>query len=150
MEIIVVERALSVKQPAASAIMSGAKNIENRTAEIPKTLEFPFWAAIHASKTPIPKKHMKQWETAFRTAGIMSLFDHKNTPRGVIIGLAKFVEDLDVDQNDGFSNWSETGKRGWRIQQVIELPEHIPILGKQTLFWKLPDEIKSNIRKQFA
>jgi hypothetical protein len=129
-----VRRALTVHEPWASAIASGAKLIENRSWPCP--LKLGDWIAIHAGKTL--DKDGAEW-----IAENIPSYQAVPVKQG-IIAIARF--DRNIKQSD--SPWF-VGPIGWEFSEVIALPKPIECRGQQGL-WTIPDTVCLRIGEAIA
>ena len=126
-------KAITIKQPWASLIVSGLKDIENRTWNCPKKY-LGKRVLIHAAKTSV-----KEGWSALNGMQIEKVSKHKDKlygdnedlPKGAIIGS---VEIVDCIQNHP-SPWAEKGVWNWVLANPILFPEPIPAKGKLS-FWE--------------
>lgn len=122
-------KALTVKQPWASLIVEGIKDIENRTWPT----KFRGRILIHAGVTKTSGSitdyinHEQNW--AFREKFWYSGLDFLE-PLGAIIGS---VEIVDCVQNHP-SIWAEQGKYNWVLANPIKFTQPIPAKGKLSLW----------------
>ena len=113
-------KAITIKQPWASLIVSGLKDIENRTWSCPKKY-LGKRVLIHAAKTSVKKG----W-SALNGMQIKKVSKHKDKlygdnedlPKGAIIGS---VEIVDCVQNHP-SLWAENGVWNWVLANPIYSP----------------------------
>lgn len=116
-------RALTIKQPWASAIAAGIKRVENRTWPPPARL-IGQRIAIHAGKATDPEGiafcRQLGWEPPV------------DLPKGVIIATA--IIDRVIDESD--DPWFQ-GPLGWVLRD-IEIIEPVSCNGKLGL-WPIPD-----------
>lgn len=115
-----VLKVLSVKQPWASLIVMGLKDVENRTW----TTRHRGRLIIHASKSP--------------DRDAMSLFDldSSQTPSGCLLGSVT-VSDVVTDSE---SDWASPGAFHWVLSDA-HVVEPVDIRGGLSL-WSLPDEYR--------
>ena len=114
-------KAITIKQPWASLIVSGLKDIENRTWSCPKKY-LGKRVLIHAAKTSV-----KEGWSALNGMQIKKVSKHKDKlygdnedlPKGAIIGS---VEIVDCVQNHP-SPWAEKGVWNWVLANPILFPE---------------------------
>lgn len=100
-------RILTVRQPWASLIVAGVKDIENRTWTTP----YRGLIAILASRgRPAP----------FHGSGAV-----KTLPRGVILGVVTLADIVETHS----SEWFE-GPYGWRLTDAREFVTPIPYMGQ--------------------
>ena len=123
-------KAITIKQPWASLIAAGLKDIENRTWKT----NFRGRVLIHAAKVSV-----KDGWSALNGMQIKKVSKHKyklygdneDLPKGAIIGS---VEIVDCVQNHP-SPWAEKGVWNWVLANPILFPEPIPAKGKLS-FWE--------------
>lgn len=122
-------KAITIKQPWASLIVHGIKNIENRSWRT----NFRGRVLIHASGSHGRKFSVDltdaQSKAAFATIAKETMFG--NMPFGSIIGS---VEIVDCVQNHP-SIWADKGVYNWVLANPILFPEPIPVKGKLS-FWE--------------
>lgn len=117
-------RALTVRQPWASAIVHGSKRVENRTRTCTPQL-----LAIHAACAGDPADGL---------------------PRRAILGVARvygavLLSELRRQARTDPRARSELdwalGPWCWRIDRVWCLPEPLPVARGQLGLWRLPDDV---------
>lgn len=136
-------KALSLTQPWATAIILGVKQVETRSW----STNYRGLIAIHAAKT-FPKWAKDFANTEYTLGRLPCIY-----PLGAIIGLAKIAEvgrtefvQFAVSAIERlYGDYSE-GRYGWRLTDVIALPEPIPCKGALGL-WNVPQDIETLIRK---
>ncbi len=112
MENLIQMKAISVKQPWASLIVSGLKDVENRTWPT----KFRGRILIHASKNPVPGK----WN-ALNSRQIKKILDHNisiadcKLPYSAIIGCVDIVDCV----KDYPSVWAESGAWNWVLKNPV-------------------------------
>lgn len=138
MDMIEVERALSLWQPYAWAVASGHKRIENRTWQPRKAVGT--WVAIHASLT-VAKGALE--EVASITGA------EPRIVRGAVVGVARLHEvirsGMDVDQLSTEDKIWFNGPYGWFFKDAIELSDPIPCRGYQSL-WHLGADVLTTLK----
>lgn len=123
-------KALSVRQPWASAIISGAKQIENRTWAPPEDLlGSRIW--IHAARSLSSDPEA----LALCCANVEDLV------LGAILGSVVIDSVVTDDPRDRFGPWW-SGPVGWILRDPIPLAQPIPMSGRLGLWW--PDRICSS------
>jgi hypothetical protein len=132
-------RAITVRQPHAFAIMSGEKDVENRSW-LPN-LNLPAFIAVHAAKHRGPRSTELEAEETVRQrlsdAGI-KMPDAASLPKGALLGLAYIDGCLPpLKENLG---WALAGHHRWHIAKVIGLSQPIPCSGQLGL-WEVPSKI---------
>lgn len=121
-------RVLTVRQPHASAIVLGHKDVENRSRRFP--LPFDTMIAIHAGKAPSP----------IELAVPIELPDE--LPTGVIIGTVRVVacvwdeariEARRLSYTLTWSPWAIPGYWHWLLEGARPLPTPVPCKGRIAL-----------------
>lgn len=124
-------KAITIKQPWASLICEGIKDIENRTWKTNYRGRVLVHAAgCHGKKFKI-KLTDEQMKIAFPVIGKKCISE--NIPFGSIIGS---VEITDCVQNHP-SIWAEKDCWNWVLANPVLFPEPIPCKGKLS-FWEYP------------
>ena len=124
-------RALSVRQPWATAILVGGKDIENRSWPT----RYRGRIAIHAGQQldvaalPVVAARLGVTEAALRQA-----------PRGALLGTVEVVDCVATHP----SLWFE-GPYGFVLRHPVALAEPIALRGRLNLF-TLPEEIAARLR----
>jgi hypothetical protein len=128
-------RALTLKQPWASAIFNG-KIIENRTW-VPSDKVLPVGArfAIHAGMS-FAKEGAKWIEENFEIC-----YNPESVPYGAILGTVVYQGYITESDNPWFF-----GPYGWILSDIQPLEEPIRIKGKLRL-WVVPPEIEHMINQ---
>lgn len=123
-------KALSVKQPWASLIVSGAKDIENRTRCLPLAFEIPQRIYVHAS--------LKDDQGAMQDRDLLTLMviSPDSFPRGAIIGAVTIVGCIHANSA---SKWFE-GPHGFMLEDAVKYETPIPCKGALG-FWTPPDDV---------
>lgn len=121
-------KAITIKQPWASLIVHGIKNIENRSWQT----NFRGRVLIHSSaKGDIAKFGCLQPNQRLKVLNTpMSRICFNDLPFGSIIGS---VEIVDCVQNHP-SIWADKGVYNWVLTNPILFPEPIPVKGKLSLW----------------
>jgi hypothetical protein len=130
-------KGFSIKQPWASLIVKGIKNIENRGWG----KDNQKWFLIHSSQS-YDKNALITKESIVKK---LKTIKWKNYPTGGIIGIAhiKNIEsDCDVDKYI----WA-TGPKCWHIDFAYEFDNLIPCLGSLS-FWKPKEESMATVKKE--
>jgi RimJ/RimL family protein N-acetyltransferase len=113
-EVIVITKALTLKEPWASLILTSGKNIENRTWALPPQY-IDQWIALHTSKTA-DQENCNRYSVFPKEGGL-----------GAIIGAIKFV---DCHRNWQSSDWCVYGQHHWVIdREKITLNIPVPYRG---------------------
>lgn len=152
-------RAITIRQPWADAIETGAKNVENRTW-VSRQLQIGDQLAIHAGATAangaalvymLEKRGIAVWGVARRS-------QHYGTT-GAVIAVVDYLgahEDTDEDPHDVApwreccgSPWAFRGARHWVLGNVQHLRAPVPVPGGGRLgVWTLPDDVEADVRRQ--
>lgn len=134
-------KALSIKQPWASLIVNGIKDIENRDWRT----YFRGFVAIHSSA----KLDRDEMESA---CGLMrgfvprfsaARFQQDKFPLGAIIGVAEIVDCVESSESPWFM-----GDFGFVIRNAVAFPAPIACKGA-LLFWEVPESLMPNVRRQY-
>lgn len=131
-------KAITVKQPWASLIVHGIKDIENRTWPCPKRY-IGKRVLIHASSFPVKMVNpnnifsKQQWDSL--SMGLQrEIICGYNEPTSAIIGS---VEIVDCVQNHP-SIWAEKGVYNWVLANSITYNEPIENVKGKLSFWDYP------------
>lgn len=136
-----IMKAITIKQPWASLIVHGIKDIENRTWACPRKYigqrVFIHAAGSHGRKFSINLTDA-QTKAAFATIAIETMFG--NMPFGSIIGS---VEIVDCSINHP-SIWAEKGIYNWILANPILFNKPIENVKGKLSFWDYPgiNEVK--------
>lgn len=124
-------RTLTVKQPWATLIAEGVKDVENRTWHT----KYRGPLAIHAGMAYDDAAHQ------FPAAAHAFLHDDRirklrvpDLPRGAIVAVVELVSchswrDCRQDNGNLCSEWAEVGTTHWTLELVGKLPEPMPWTG---------------------
>ena len=133
-------KALSVRKPWAWLIVSGSKDIENRTWPPPKTMGLPQRIYIH-----VPVTHADDSMTWLMDHGcdpMYALMMHSDLyATRAIIGEVTVVDCVTESDSAWFS-----GPYGWVLEDAVEYPDPIPCRGAQKL-WTPPDDVLAQVRE---
>jgi hypothetical protein len=131
-------RALTVRQPWASAIAYGSKRVENRTYAFPRGLA-GLMIAIHAGKGHDPDAALPigcSWPEV------------KAHPLGAVLAVATVTGHCQPWECDGAcSPWAVRGQDHWHLGDVRPLTDPVPCKGALGL-WRLPVDIEQAVRAQ--
>lgn len=117
--------ALSVQQPWASLLVSGVKDVENRTWRT----KYRGWLFVHASARPD------------RYAADVADEHHlTGAPLGVVLGAVRLVDCVRYHESD----WALPDQWNWVVDGAKALPEPVPCKGALGL-WALPDDVAAQI-----
>lgn len=142
-------KAISVRQPWASLIISGAKRIETRSWPAPKAM----WGQrilVHSSANWSTQECALTFQEPFKSAlGITSEYP-LTLPFGSIIGSVSLVECKRVEaltqrswEEDQFGNF-DPGRWGWVLCDPAPLSEPIAARGRLG-FWSFPGIISHSV-----
>ena len=159
-------RALSLTQPWASLVATGAKQIETRSWSTP--VRGPI--AIHAAKNfPAWAKEnciYSYFQRALEPIGINSLDDLHLLPTGAIIAVADLAACVSTNggvlnldgktykaplpgtPENAFGDFSRN-RYMYFLENVCQLPEPIPCRGALS-FWEVPEDINQQILNLIA
>lgn len=134
-------KAISVRQPYATLIMLGLKQIETKTTNT----KFRGTIMIHASATMGPRE---------RAVALREGFDPDALPRGVLLGSvqivdAKPVEELNPDSTERSVGDYSPGRWGWTLANPRALITLLACKGALS-FWKVPAEVMTLVQEQIA
>ncbi len=126
-------RALSLRQPWASLVVAGLKDVENRRWRT--TYRGPI--LIHAARTeesgaalaPLPEGALR-W--------LRERAENGTLPRGALLGHVRLIDI--VQDADAFSPWAMPGAEIWHwlLAHAVAFPEPVPWRGLPGLF-EVPD-----------
>lgn len=135
-------QALTIKQPWATLIMRGGKDVENRNWGTTLRGEI----AIHASKGLDPDelahacRFLAPWVPRFSEARFCA--EAATYPTGCIIGVARVVGCVTESDSPWF-----VGPFGIVMADTIELVDPLPLRGALG-FWQVPDVTQRLLRAQ--
>lgn len=156
-------RALTIREPWASALVYGCKRIENRTWVPPEVIRGEM-IALHTSKQSLGSKQVREDAAELREAELFD-FDTERARLGHIIGVAQVAGVVVNDPNEGTGWWwftdetrafAETlavtidqrwlipGCVGWILSEVHELATPVPARGMLGC-WKLSPDIEAAV-----
>ena len=138
-------KALSLLQPWASLVVSGAKNIENRSWHLPKAMLGETWF-VHASAR-LDKGEVESARRMLEKINEVSdqaLQMPEELPLGGIIGMARSTACLCPDtwnpeQPAKLSPWWFSNQHGFVLEDRHPLP-FVPCKGALS-FWTVPDDV---------
>lgn len=126
-------KAISIKQPWASLIAHGIKDVENRTWKCPKKY-IGQRVLIHASM--VGRKTYSIPERLFNNSKVFSIIESKELPKGAILGSVVIA---DCVQNHP-SVWAEKGCWNWVLKDAILFDKPIEGVKGKLSFWIPKDE----------
>ncbi|WP_121751229.1 hypothetical protein [Streptomyces sp. E2N166] len=126
---------ISVKQPYAACILTGAKPVENR----PRPWK-PGWVLLHASKTI--DQHALRLPLVGRTIRGRQLVT------GAVLGVARITDcHQDADRSAPCSEWAHPEAWHLVLDDVQELPLPVPARG-QVVPWKPSPDLVRRVFQQ--
>lgn len=160
-------KALTLREPWASAVVFGTKRVENRTWQPPADVLGEF-IAIHVAKTYGPGERENSYHLDLEGLLPSNLASGgellaKPPTLGCIIGLAQVVAvipqlGLDEDayiteQYDGkprmveLAPWYISGCYGWVLDNVASFPRPVPVRGMLGC-WSVPESVEDELAAQ--
>lgn len=124
-------KTITIKQPWASLIVSGLKDIENRSWKT----NFRGRVLIHAGKARDKQYGMPR--ELFANDKVYSVITEKELPQGAIIGS---VEIVDCVKNHP-SSWAIEGDWHWVLANPVMFPEPITGVKGKLSFWDYDGEL---------
>lgn len=131
-------KAITIKQPWASLIVSGLKDIENRTWKT----NFRGRVLIHAGKARekhlmISREVFADEKVQFADDKVQSIINANELPQGAILGS---VEIVDCVQNHP-SPWAEKGVWNWVLANPVMFDKPITGVKGKLSFWDYDGEL---------
>ncbi|WP_431331503.1 hypothetical protein ACPZ13_37015 (plasmid) [Streptomyces sp. IPPR8] len=128
-------RGISVKQPYAAAILTGAKRVENRSQPWK-----PGWVLLHASKAiDQPARRLPLVARTIRDRQLVT---------GAVLGVARITDcHQDTDRSTPCSEWAHPGAWHLVLDDVQELPLPVPARG-QVVPWKPSPDLLRRVFQQ--
>lgn len=127
-------KALTLRQPWASAIMAGVKKVENRNWAPKAIKDGPMWILIHAGRGNDSVDLSDLWDAE----GVTGQIYPDRWPRG-LLGMALIESVVLIGDYDMDDPWA-IGPKLWIISEVRELAVPIPCKGALGL-WEIPDGV---------
>jgi hypothetical protein len=119
-------RIITIKQPWASLIVAGIKDVENRSWPFPSTLTLPFTIAVHAGAKLDPKSTADELPTR-AVVGLVDVVDCR-------IGLHT------AGRYDGCdSPWAIPGQHHWVLANPVKFADPVPATGRMGLMPVSPE-----------
>lgn len=139
-------KAITVKQPWASAIASGMKTVENRTRPHPWNKAIGQRIAIHAGQTwdrtadgyrpPLltvwEADLRNRWKNSYPTAALLTYTIPGSLPQGFILATATLSSIHVCD--GGCSEWAQPGQHHLTLTDIVTLQEPIAAKGQLGLW----------------
>lgn len=126
-------RGISVKQPWTTAIVTGAKTIENR----PQPWSWRGLVLLHAG--------LQTDRPALRLPHVARTIRGRDLPTGAVIGVARLTGC--PDGSPPCTEWAEPGQWHLELTDVQELALPIPARG-QLEPWKPTEDLVAQVRQQ--
>ena len=138
-------KAITIKQPYASLIVEGLKDIENRTWKCPEKyigkrvmIHASYATSDHIIRRALNDAQYSEYIKRFKHSGLDFL-----EPKGAIIGSVKIVDCLRHSYHsirDTKSIWAEKDCWHWVLANPIKFPKPIFVMGRLG-FWESECEI---------
>jgi hypothetical protein len=140
-------KAITLRHPWPWAVCRLGKRIENRHWR-PHGLPIGEWSAIHGGAPPKNLDGLDDVRCEAR--GLISRFGHQLTPpltlRDAILPGIVAVYRFGGVLTESDDPWFE-GPIGWKLDDLIVLPEAVPCRGAQGL-WPVPEDVLAEVRRQ--
>ena len=156
-------RALTVRQPWATAIMWGGKDVENRPRRtlhrgpllIHAGLAHPDWAE-YLDVRALSGQVFGWLDTRRHSAAEVErarFWPEHTGALGVILGVASVVGCHHASEDHGgqgnCSRWAWDGRWHWQLAAVRPFSRPVPCKGRLGL-WRLPDEVEAAVQEQLS
>lgn len=139
---VVPFKCLSIRQPWASYVVRGYKDIENRDWRT--SYRGPLW--IHAGKKVVGDVGRAKLTFNQITGELSPAMD--NLPRGAIIGIVRLTDVLEPEENQ-FEEWGETYSYGFKLEDPERI-EPIACKGKLNIFTPDARSVIEGVREAFG
>lgn len=141
-------KSLTVRQPWASCIAFGGKDIENRSWSTPHR----GLVAIHAGKGvdwDVPDHAWTSAGLAPYRKGARRAAWTASLPLGAVVAIARLADCHDATGTDycSCSTWAMAHQWHWELADVRPLPQPVPCKGALGL-WNLPEDIEAAVTAQ--
>lgn len=124
--------ALSIRQPYAEAIVTGIKDIENRTWPV----RFRGRIFVHAAKAP-------SWDAFEYYPELEAVFPASyEYPLGAIVGEVDITDCVELSSSRWFA-----GPFGFVLRNAVRYDEPVAVSGKLGL-WRVPDNVRCELADQ--
>lgn len=127
-------RMLKVKQPWAEALVTGQKNVENRTWKLRPSTGFPAWVLVVSSKSVPTAETMKDYVSRLTLQGGPgatgpgpAILAKNDFVRGKIVGMVRIVGCYPQDQMPIRSVWYNPPDIGWVVDEALAFEEPIDL-----------------------
>lgn len=133
-------RAQSIRNPWAWALAAGHKPVENRKTPLWKN-QIDKWTLIHSG---VARPTHALVALVEQLAGPMP--EWAATGPGAIVGALRYercLTNVEAYENEAFRPWVTEGGYCYVVGDAVlfEEDEHIPLVGRQTLFWDVGPEL---------
>lgn len=135
-------KALTVKRPWAWAIVSGQKDIENRSRRTHHRGELLIHAGTGWDGHPTVLEKLIRLGVEIPSPVDPETVDHPYFASGAIIGSVQVVNCI----TESWSPWAVPGYHHWLLRDAIVFPEPIPCRGMLGL-WTVPDEVRERVER---
>lgn len=137
-------RALTVRQPFASAIAVGGKRVENRPARVRLRGTF----AVHAGLSPDWTAPDLAWLAAGQDPAGRGTGAEFTLPLGSVVAVAELTG-CHWGGSRCCGEWDIPSCWHWELSDVRPLAVPVACLGSRG-WWTLPDEVESAVRAQLG
>lgn len=134
------DRALSIRDPFAQAILYGDKRVENRSWKPPKAYRDGGRVAIHVSQTfgPEERAAVKRLEKSG-----LYVWNRGRFHPGCIIGGAT-IDEVTGSSDDPW--WDDETEWGWVLRDIVP---YVPVRVSGFLrLWTIPEEIQKQLQER--
>jgi hypothetical protein len=152
-------RALTIRQPWATALMWGGKDVENR----PRPIRYRGLLLIHAGLAhPDWAEHQQAEVLAGQKFGWLAtrrvsasevararFWPEHTGALGVILGtlMVTGCHHARVDGEGSCSPWAQDGQWHWQVAAAQPFERAVPCRGRLGL-WRLPEDVEKAVREQ--
>lgn len=134
-------KVLTVRQPYASLIVDGIKDVENRS----RNTNFRGRVLIHASLKPDKVNFEIDGQVSSKEIQMSAALNHaeENDLFGCIIGSVEIVGCLNLNRNgkESKSEWAHSGKYHWILRNPIKFEHPVYVKGKLG-FWNFMQDVQ--------
>lgn len=148
-------RALTVRQPFATALVRGMKPVENRTWDFPRWGASDRYGVAGAVGPHAPGREVEPTWIAVHAGQVERALD---APQHVVVALQEEVRGavlgavlidwtgprIEYGLRYGSLSWA-TGPRCWHVARAVELHEPIAVPRGSLGLWRLPDEVAAQL-----
>lgn len=138
-----VTRALTLRQPWATAITAGPKDGENRGRYIFTPPEGGLWTAIHAGVASPDWSDLISVRRLWRESPEVHRLSH-----GAVVGVVRFLPPDGPGQSSGpWTDWRDSAQWWYPRAEAFPIAEAVTCKGSQGL-WTLPPDVAEAVRVQ--